>query len=274
MPPDFLAIGHVAKDISPEGFRLGGTAIYSAFTALKMGLKPAIVTSVGPEIDIQAAMPGVNVHVIPSSETTTFRNTYQHGNRTQLLKGVAGPIAASDVSSQLRSAPLVMLGPLVGEVDFELAQSFANATVVASIQGWLRQWDDEGRVSPAHWEGAEVLPHVDAAVVSNDDIADRRQLDLWKDMGTVLIVTMGSEGAKIHFNGGWHHIAPFPVREVDPTGAGDVFGAAYLIRYAETLDVLESARFASCAASFCVEAVGVSGIPTRVQVKERLEDSL
>ena len=219
-------------------------------------------------------MPGVHVHVIPSSETTTFRNTYQRGKRTQILKGAAEPITASDVSSQLRSAPLVMLGPLVGEVGSELAQSFSNAMVVASIQGWLRQWDDEGRVSPAYWEGSEVLPHVDAAVVSSDDIADRRQIDLWKDMATVLVVTMGSQGTKLHFNGGWHHIAPFPVWEVDPTGAGDVFGAAYLIRYAETLDVLESARFASCAASFCVEAEGVSGIPTRAQVKERLKDSL
>ena len=35
-------------------------------------------------------------------------------------------------------------------------------------------------------------------------------------------------------------------------------------------DPLEAARFASCAASFCVEAVGVAGIPTRRQVEARL----
>ena len=56
---------------------------------------------------------------------------------------------------------------------------------------------------------------------------------------------------------------------MDPTGAGDVFAAAYLVRYRETSDALESARFASCAASFCVEAQGTEGIPTRAQMEER-----
>jgi sugar/nucleoside kinase (ribokinase family) len=115
------------------------------------------------------------------------------------------------------------------------------------------------------------LPHVDAAVCSIDDIGDRSLIDRWKALTPVLILTLGGEGADLHYKGVWHHIQPVAAREVDPTGAGDVFAAAYLIRFGETRDPLESARFASCAASFCVEAEGVVGIPTRAQVEARLE---
>ena len=273
MPPDFLAIGHVAKDLTAESFTLGGAVTYAAHTTLQMGMAAAVVTSVEPELDLPPAMPGVQVHAIPSPETTTFQNSYLYGKRTQLLKAVGGPIAASDVPAQLSGASHVMLCPLGGEVGHDLAQGFPNATVVASIQGWLRRWDSRGRVSPAHWEGREVLHHVDAAIFSIEDVGDRGLIEIWKCMAPVLIMTMGIKGARIHVHGEWHHVKPFPTREVDPTGAGDVFGAAYLIRYRETADPLESARFASCAASFCVESKGVSGVPTRAQVEERLRSA-
>ena len=268
--PDFLAIGHVAKDLSPEGFRLGGAVTYAAVTGLRMSLRPAVVTSVGPDLDLEQALPGIAIHVVPSPETTTFLNTYPRGVRSQVISATAGPIGASDVPAEWHSAPRVLLGPLVGEVSYELARSFPHAMLVASIQGWLRRWDRDGRVDQAHWPGTEVLPHVDAAVVSRDDFAHPGLLERWAEISKMLIVTEGSGGARLYSGGEQQHIAAFPTTEVDPTGAGDVFAAAYLIRYLECADSMESARFASCAASFCVEAEGVAGIPTRAQVEARL----
>ena len=243
---------------------------YGALTAGGLGVSPAVVTSFGPELDLAASMPGIPVHNVPSASTTTFQNTYREGRRTQVLSGLGAKINGSDIPPEWRSAPLVLLGPLAGELGDELAQGFPGAIVMASIQGWLRQWDDQGRVSPAHWDGAEVLPYVDAATFSIEDIGDRRPIDRWKQMVPVLILTMGADGASLHFGGSWHHIPAFPAREVDPTGAGDVFAAAYLIRYKETFDPLQSARFATCAASLCVEADGIGGIPTRDKVEARL----
>ena len=167
-----------------------------------------------------------------------------------------------------------MLGPLAREIDYQLANCFPNSVVIASIQGWLRQWDGDGRVSPADWHGDEVLPYVDAAILSRDDIEDHAVLDKWKDMTRVLIFTRGADGAEVHFNGSWHHVDAFTVQEVDPTGAGDVFATAYIMRFKETDDPLEAARFASCAASFCVEAKGIDGIPTRDEIEARLGESL
>ena len=271
MPPDFLAIGHVCRDLTPGGFRLGGAVAYGALTALKLGLRPAIVTSAAPELDLGPPMFGMPVHVVPSPKTTTFHNTYLRGKRTQRLKDVAGPITPADVPRAWRSSPMVLLGPTAGEASYDLARHFQESLVVASIQGWLRAWDSEGLVTPKYWDGRAVLPYVDAVVVSIEDIGDDTLVEVWAKITPVLILTLGEDGARLHHQGIWHHIAPFPVHQVDSTGAGDVFAAAYLARYRETAEPLESARFASCAASFSVEADGVAGIPTRTQVETRLE---
>ena len=163
-----------------------------------------------------------------------------------------------------------MLGPLVGELEADLAQGFPEAVVMASLQGWLRRRDDLGRVTSASWHGVDVLPHLDAAIVSEDDVADPRLIGEWEQLLPVLIVTRGPAGAELHCGDRRHHIDAFAADEVDPTGAGDVFGAAFLIRFGETQNPVESAIFASAAASFCVETRGTSGIPTRAQVEAKI----
>jgi sugar/nucleoside kinase (ribokinase family) len=60
---------------------------------------------------------------------------------------------------------------------------------------------------------------------------------------------------------------------VDPTGAGDVYIAAFDIKYSETKDPYKSARFASAAASFVVEDWGPKNIPTEEMVRKRLEQN-
>ena len=46
MVPDFLAIGHAAKDLDGDGgFTIGGTVTYAAATARRLGLRAAVVTS-------------------------------------------------------------------------------------------------------------------------------------------------------------------------------------------------------------------------------------
>ena len=268
--PDFLAIGHVSRDQTPRGFATGGTVTYAAVTAMRLGLRSAILTRAGPDFEVGRDVSGIPVHALPSPNTTTFRNTYSGGRRTQHIASVAGPITASDVPTQWRSAPMVLLGPLAGELDSSLARSFPDAVVVASLQGWLRQWDGDGLVSPRRWSGEEVLPYVDAAIVSIDDVDDERSIESWARLAPLLIVTMGSRGARLHERDGWHDVPAFHAVQVDPTGAGDVFAAAFLVRYHRIRNPLESARFASCAASFSVKKPGLAGVPKLSQIEERM----
>ncbi len=269
--PNLLAIGHVSEDASNGGYRLGGAVTYGALTASRLGLRPAVVTSARPDFDVSAL--GVPVHVVSAPSTTTFRDSYSVGKRRQTVESVARSITLDDVPTKWRSARLVLLAPVAQEVDPALARHFDKSVVVAAIQGWLRSWDRSGTVTPRRWEGRDVLPHVDAAVVSADDVADPGLIELWAELASVLIVTKGKEGAEMHRAGAWEEIAPFPVDEVDPTGAGDVFAAAYLAAYGRGGDPVEAARFASCAASFCVEAEGTAGVPTASLIHARLRSS-
>ena len=65
-------------------------------------------------------------------------------------------------------------------------------------------------------------------------------------------------------------VAPVTANEVDATGAGDVWAAAFAIRLVETDDVTLAANFASVAAAMSVERRGLLGIPTRDQVIARM----
>lgn len=273
MPPDLLALGHVTKDLTSEGHVIGGAVTYAALTAQALGLSAAVVTSCGPDVDPASAMPGIPVHVVPSAETTTFINIYRDGRRRQILKGVGGKIHGTDVPVAWRGAPLVLLGPLAQELDESIFQFLTGDTVAASIQGWLRKWEESGEVSPTTWEGATLLPQVSVAIFSDDDSPLEQQIADWAGLCSTLIHTHGGDGCSVHTGGVWRHLPAFPANEIDPTGAGDVFATAFLIRFRESNDPLDAARFASCAASFCVEAEGVNGIPTRGQIEERLRES-
>ena len=88
----------------------------------------------------------------------------------------------------------------------------------------------------------------------------------------MVAVTAGWRGLSLRHARGQREVIPgFPRQEVDPTGAGDVFAAAFLMRYQETGDPSEAAVFACCAASCVVEGLGTSTLGDRAEIERRLE---
>ena len=275
---DFLVVGTVTKDLTPDGYTVGGTAKYAAQTATHLGLRSAIVASAADDVFDDPLLADIAFVNVPSDVTTTFRNVYHGSERTQYIDAVASSIEYRHVPEDWRTTPLVLLGPLVDDVSGDLvirlrdqAQREGAAQLIgASIQGWLRQWDNTGRVTQRYWEGTDVLSHLDVAFISEEDVGHRDLIELWADMVPILVVTMGPDGARLHYDETWHHVPGYPVPEIDPTGAGDVFAAAFLVKYGETQDTLFSTRFANCAASFVVEGEGLSSLPTKARVEDRL----
>lgn len=283
--PDFLVIGHVTKDLHPGGeYTLGGCATFASLTAQRLGLRAGIVTSASPDLleRLPEALPGVALHCIPAPESTTFENIYEHGHRHQYLRGRAAPLDLSAVPDAWRGARIVLLGPLAQEVAPALAAAFPGALLGATPQGWLRQWSSDGQVSPTAWTAAPtVLPHLHALILSREDLIAHNGgnhqhdqiealLRAWAKMTPMLVLTEGAQGATLHVDGRARHFHSFPATEVDPTGAGDVFAAAFLIQYALAQDANAAMRFANCVASFAVEQPGAAGIPTPQQVATRL----
>jgi sugar/nucleoside kinase (ribokinase family) len=85
------------------------------------------------------------------------------------------------------------------------------------------------------------------------------------------VLTEGQDGATLHYQGETIHCAPRQTQTLDPTGAGDVFAAAFLVRLDETGDPYQAARFANVAASLSVERAGIESVPERAQIESHLK---
>jgi sugar/nucleoside kinase (ribokinase family) len=274
--PDYLVIGHVTKDLTPDGgYVIGGTVSFCSLTAQRLGKRAAVLTRCERLPDLRESLEsqGVALHRVPADATTTFENIYRGGMRRQRIGPVAPPIPADAVPSAWRDAAVVHLGPVSQEVPAEIAESFPAATTIGvTPQGWLREWDESGHVRPAPWHNAAaVLARADAMIFSAEDVGgDEALVAYYCDMAKLAVVTDHHNGCTVWEGGRREHFPAFEVDEVDPTGAGDVFATAFLLRYGDTQDAADAARFANCAASFVVEGRGISVLPTPEQVAQRL----
>lgn len=268
-PVDYLVIGHVAHDLAPEGYRLGGTAAYSALTARALGLRVGIMTAAGPETSL-AALSDIPIVSLETPNSTTFENIYEKHRRTQYLRAQAARIDLNQVPQAWRSASVIHLGPIADEVEAVLPDSFSPVLLGLTPQGWMRQWDAEGRVSSKVWTNADsALARAGAVVISRDDVdGDEERIEHLAHQTRVLAVTEGSAGAVLFWNGDRRRFHAPDMPEVDATGAGDIFAAAFFVRLFTTRDPWEATRFATLIASRSVTRVGLAGIPTPREVEE------
>jgi sugar/nucleoside kinase (ribokinase family) len=282
---DYLVLGHVAKDVLPVGggHAPGGTVIYSALTAKRLGLQVAIVTACAPEdrglLDV-ARDEGIQVHVAPSTTTTTFHNTYgPDGRRTQIISARAAPIDYSDIPPAWLGAPIVHLGPIAQELPAGLVTAFPDCLLGVTPQGWMRSWDEHQepggrRVEHSAWPvppPLRSLPPNAFLVLSFEDLGYTYDLlDQYVNLAPLVAVTQERHEAYICSRGECTMVPASPASNVDPTGAGDVFAAALFARYLETADLVTSARFAHAAAACNIEGSGPPAIPDRNMIEERL----
>jgi sugar/nucleoside kinase (ribokinase family) len=243
---------------------------------MRLGRRPTVITRAAADTDLSELPANLDLHLLASPVTTTFANLYSEHGRVQYCYAQALPITAADIPVSLRHPRAVLLGPLVDEITSDVAPIFHADTLVAAVpQGWMRQWDETGRVSARPWQNPEaILPHLSVLVLSLEDIDhDLSRLDPWFAHVGLIVLTEYREGSTIYqrrLDGTivQSKIPPRPANESDPTGAGDVFATAFVIRLQETGDPQQAARFANITASFSVEHPGVTGVPTRSQVLE------
>ncbi len=274
-PVDYLAIGHVAVDITPAGNQLGGSVAYAALTARALGMRVGIVTSAGSDAPLQA-LNGIQVVTIPSDFSTTFENVKTEQGRKQTLHHQASEINIENIPAVWRNTPVVHLAPIAQEVDGKLAKQFSSSLVGVTPQGWMRAWDENGKVHASAWENSEqVLGPVGGVVMSVEDI--NRDLELVEAMAhqtRILCLTEGEAGSVLYWNGDRRRFRAPVVNELDATGAGDIFAAAFFVRLFNTRDPWEAARFATNLAAYSVTRVGLGGIPTRQEIEDCLMEVL
>ncbi|CAN5187336.1 PfkB family carbohydrate kinase [soil metagenome] len=276
---DLLAVGHCARDEFPgEPWRLGGSALFAAVAAARLGARAALVTRVGPAereaLAERCAAERIELVALPSSVTTTFAfSADPQGRRVLRLRARARMISSADVPPRVREPRAAVFASIAHELADDLFGGVAAPTTVLAAQGYLRAWDADGTVRPRAWENAtDILSRVTATVVSDEDIAGDDALAAGWAARSVVIVTRAEQGARLYDRRGVTEIPAFAAAALrDPTGAGDAFAAGLAVGLADGSELAVAARFASAVASFAVEGPGIAGLADRARVAARLD---
>ena len=264
--PRLLVLGHVTRDEISGATRLGGAASYASLAAARLGVETALVTVAPPDDPLLAplrAEPRLTLHCVPSDVMTTFALTYTGARRRLWLRQAARPLRAVDIPPRWRDTAVVYVGPVAGECDRALLDALGARFVAAGLQGWLRRTGEGGEIEPALAPEALSPPRLDAAILSEEDHPDVAAIaDRFAAAGARVAVTRGARGATILDGMSRFDIPAVPAVEVEPTGAGDVFGAVLALGLAQGLPPREAASRAAAAAARVVEGPGVGRLGT------------
>ncbi|MCK5768083.1 MAG: hypothetical protein KAH35_06905 [Candidatus Atribacteria bacterium] len=260
--PEYVAIGHVTNDIFPEEKMIGGSVIYSALTAHYIGYSAGIITSFGSDFSSNGFLQGIHILNSVSDHTTTFCNVYNQRQRTQFVSHIAAKIAMRQIPEEWKDAKIVHLCPIADEIDEKIFDQFKNSLTILTPQGLMRKWGEDGKVYPKRWlPSHKILSNIDIIIFSEEDIASFPEIiNDYQSSVDIVILTRGVNGSILYWNGQEYSFSAFPVEVKDPTGAGDVFAAAFSIKYYQTGNPIEASRFANYIASFAVTKKGIFGI--------------
>ena len=267
--PDYLIIGHLTTDLLEQGgSKMGGTVTYAGLTALALGNRVRMFTSCSPDLDL-SPLARIELSVLPSEKTTTYKNISQPQGRVQFMYERAERITANSVPTEWRSAPLVQLGPIADEIDPQIFTAFPEAFLGITPQGWLRGFDSNGKVHPIDWHYDEaLLKRADATVLSLEDLgSDPAKIAYWRSVSKVLVITRNKDGATVYVVDEAHEFQA-PCKDlVEDTGAGDIFSACFFHAFAQTRDLFTAAPFAVELAACSVTRKGFASIPNAAEVR-------
>ena len=191
-PVDYLVIGHVAHDLTPEDPRLGGTVAYSALTARALGLRVGILTASGPETSLE---PLKDIRVISQNlrkaqhSKIFIQNTgafnicavRQRGSISARCRRSGGGLR-SFIWVRSRTKWILCCRTIF------LPRCLASLRRAGCASGIRKD-----RVSPALWQDSEpALKQAGAVVISREDVGgDDELIESMAQQTRVLAVTEG-----------------------------------------------------------------------------------
>jgi sugar/nucleoside kinase (ribokinase family) len=233
----------VSRDLSC--YKIGGATAYAGITYSRHGIKTLAVTNIAncdPEIVTGLKKEKIRVRRGQTEATTLFINSIHEDTRRQKILQCAAPIDRKQVAANIKRIGIVHLSPLhPADIDIQAIKLLRNTNVrvVLDVQGLVRSVKNKvvySSVSRRLTEALECAHIVKANTQEYKSMMDYYQMDLSPLMHRFKIneflVTAGSKGGRVSEISGIE--IPYKAAIVrtmgDPTGAGDIFLAAYVIR--------------------------------------------
>lgn len=255
-------VGSLTVDVVADGEpRPGGTAWYAAEAFRALGVPAVVVTRAAEDeqwvVDALAARGGPEVVCAPATTTAAFSFSYDTaGHRTMRVDAVGDPWTRGDVedwvAAALGDARWVQVGALLRsdfDADALAALGQDGRRLLVDAQGLVRVPE----VGPLRRDAAvdrACFAHVAALKLGENEARILTGGTSATDVRSIgvdeVLVTLGEAGALVVTPRGAERVPPASVSDTDdPTGAGDIFGAAYIVARAEDAEPVEAARHAS-----------------------------
>ena len=310
MPPQVIALGELLvevmrKDVDQPLSRPGefvgpypsGAPAIFADAVARLGISTGFVGVVGRDDFADCVLgrlqsDGVDtIHVRTAPGHTTgiaFVSYRSDGSRHfvfHLPQSAAALLEPDDVSpGYVREAQFVHVTGSALSISQSARQACYKAIRVIKDAGGRVSFDPNIRPELLGIERVReicqpVLEHCDLILPSGSEAAMLTGEENWETACQSLVergidivaLKRGAHGSTVFTADGRVDVPSIPVEEVDPTGAGDCYGGAFVVALLEGWDLPTVARFANVAGALAVTRKGpMEGIPRRQDVWARL----
>ncbi len=296
-----VVVGNLAKRNEVKGNKkittLAGGSWFAALQAAKLNHDVTLISKISPNFPKKwikkIESEGIKLIKQPAWEYTDYDVEYhKDDSKTVIVNSEAGPIMnvpkidcdIAIITSYIGDIGINVLKNLKREDKLdEEGEVIEEGNILAlDAQGFTKYVNPSGELNYIPWlKKEEYLKYTDVLKLN---IAELYYLtgkstlasasDLIKLGPNIIHLTKGEKGAHVFYGKKRNHLK-IPVSEpkkfIDKTGVGDVYTSAFVIRYKETKDIIESVYYAAAAASFCVEKKGDKGIAGNKKLEKKFQ---
>jgi sugar/nucleoside kinase (ribokinase family) len=282
-----VVAGHITVDtiISPdfETQSPGGPPCYCGLTARNLGAGVTLVTRFGYDFPDEYALwigrRGLDINPAFRSltkPTTRFKITLVQGVKKLNLIAKCEDLDTGQLSNC--NGVGIIISPVAGEISNEFVKECQRKFEYTYLdpQGFIRSFEHNGEVIFTQMN-SELLQGIDFLKMDEDEaykVTNEKDplnsLKILRHLGVKNGIYTGVSGnILLHTSDFVYQIPIEAVNNVtDPTGVGDIFGAAFLATFVKDRDIVWSACMASAASSLALHGRALSKIPEREGIVE------